>query len=267
MEKEEFPKPIFQEKKSLNHSAVVQLSEEEALDLATHLKEKLKAGLPIDADPQSIATMVAGLGDPRGLLRLRFADSLGSVGKAAVPSLSQAMLLSDQVTVRRAAAKTLTLISDPASLAALTDAFLNDEDSVVQGSAMGAMAAIGTDAVEAILSILKKAESSEMQIGLANWALAFIGDRAPEALRDAAQSTHPSVRKAAISALGSQIQSLDAQKDRDLLCRALSDSCSEIRSEAVTLIGNLEDAEWGESFLVKALSDSDSWVRKTVRYR
>ncbi len=262
MEKEEFPKPIFQEKKSLNHSAVVQLSEEEALDLATHLKEKLKAGLPIDADPQSIATMVAGLGDPRGLLRLRFADSLGSVGKAAVPSLSQAMLLSDQVTVRRAAAKTLTLISDPASLAALTDAFLNDEDSVVQGSAMGAMAAIGTDAVEAILSILKQAESSEMQIGLANWALAFIGDRAPEALRDAAQSTHPSVRKAAISALGSQIQSLDAQKDRDLLCRALSDSCSEIRSEAVTLIGNLEDAEWGESFLVKALSDSDSWVRK-----
>ncbi|QNI57467.1 putative phycoerythrin:phycoerythrobilin lyase [Synechococcus sp. BIOS-U3-1] len=262
MEKEEFPKPIFQEKKSLNHSAVVQLNEEEALDLATHLKEKLKAGLPIDADPQSIATMVAGLGDPRGLLRLRFADSLGSVGKAAVPSLSQAMLLSDQVTVRRAAAKTLTLISDPASLAALTDAFLNDEDSVVQGSAMGAMAAIGTDAVEAILSILKKAESSEMQIGLANWALAFIGDRAPEALRDAAQSTHPSVRKAAISALGSQIQSLDAQKDRDLLCRALSDSCSEIRSEAVTLIGNLEDAEWGESFLVKALSDSDSWVRK-----
>ena len=76
MEKEEFPKPIFQEKKSLNHSAVVQLSEEEALDLATHLKEKLKAGLPIDADPQSIATMVAGLGDPRGLLRLRLPIAL-----------------------------------------------------------------------------------------------------------------------------------------------------------------------------------------------
>ena len=262
MEKEEFPKPNLQDNDSLNHSADIQLSEEEALDLATHLKEKLKAGLPIDADPDSIAAMVAGLGDPRGLLRLRFADSLGSVGQAAVPSLCQAMLLSEQVTVRRAAAKTLTLISDPASLPALVDAFLNDEDSVVQGSAMGAMAAIGTDAVGTILSILEKPGSSEMQIGLANWALAFIGDRAPEALRDAATSDHPNVRKAAISALGSQIQSLDAQKDRDLLCIALSDSCSEIRSEAVTLIGNLEDAEWGESFLVKALADSDSWVRK-----
>ena len=262
MEKEEFPKPFFEKSDSLNHSADIQLSEEEALDLATHLKEKLKAGLPIDADPESIAAMVAGLGDPRGLLRLRFADSLGSVGKVAVPALCQAMLLSDQVTVRRAAAKTLTLISDPNSLPALVDALMNDEDSVVQGSAMGAMAAIGTEAVAPILGILRKPETSEMQIGLANWALAFIGDRAPEALRDAAESDDPNVRKAAISALGSQIQSLDAQQDRDLLCRALSDSCSEIRSEAVTLIGNLEDPEWGESFLVKALSDSDSWVRK-----
>ncbi len=262
MEKKEFPKPFFEKSDSLNHSADIQLSEEEALDLATHLKEKLKAGLPIDADPESIAAMVAGLGDPRGLLRLRFADSLGSVGKVAVPALCQAMLLSDQVTVRRAAAKTLTLISDPNSLPALVDALMNDEDSVVQGSAMGAMAAIGTEAVAPILGILRKPETSEMQIGLANWALAFIGDRAPEALRDAAESDDPNVRKAAISALGSQIQSLDAQQDRDLLCRALSDSCSEIRSEAVTLIGNLEDPEWGESFLVKALSDSDSWVRK-----
>ena len=262
MEKEEFPKPFFEKSDSLNHSADIQLSEEEALDLATHLKEKLKAGLPIDADPESIAAMVAGLGDPRGLLRLRFADSLGSVGKVAVPALCQAMLLSDQVTVRRAAAKTLTLISDPNSLPALVDALMNDEDSVVQGSAMGAMAAIGTEAVAPILGILRKPETSEMQIGLANWAPAFIGDRAPEALRDAAESDDPNVRKAAISALGSQIQSLDAQQDRDLLCRALSDSCSEIRSEAVTLIGNLEDPEWGESFLVKALSDSDSWVRK-----
>ena len=262
MEKEVFPKPFFEKSDSLNHSADIQLSEEEALDLAIHLKEKLKAGLPIDADPESIAAMVAGLGDPRGLLRLRFADSLGSVGKVAVPALCQAMLLSDQVTVRRAAAKTLTLISDPNSLPALVDALMNDEDSVVQGSAMGAMAAIGTEAVAPILGILRKPETSEMQIGLANWALAFIGDRAPEALRDAAESDDPNVRKAAISALGSQIQSLDAQQDRDLLCRALSDSCSEIRSEAVTLIGNLEDPEWGESFLVKALSDSDSWVRK-----
>ena len=50
-------------------SAGNQLNHQEALDLATHLKEKLKAGLPIDSDPESIDVMIAGLGDPRGLLR------------------------------------------------------------------------------------------------------------------------------------------------------------------------------------------------------
>ena len=245
-----------------NATTGVQLSEQEALDLASHLKEKLRVGLPIDSDPDSINKMVAGLGDPRGLLRLRFADSLGAVGHAAVPALCQAMIASDQVTVRRAAAKTLTLIADPSSLPALVSSLMTDSDSVVEGSAMGAMAAIGQEAVEAILTILKNPDSSEMQIGLANWALAFIGDRAPDALREAACSENASVRKAAISALGSQIQSLDDQQARDLLTRALNDSCSEIRAEAVTLLGKLEDSIWAEPMLLPALSDPDTWVRK-----
>ena len=240
----------------------IQLSEQEALDLASHLKEKLRVGLPIDSDPDSINKMVAGLGDPRGLLRLRFADSLGAVGKAAVPALCQAMISSDQVTVRRAAAKTLTLIADPSSLPALVSSLMSDSDSVVQGSAMGAMAAIGQEAVEPILTILRNPDSSEMQIGLANWALAFIGDRAPDAVREAACSENANVRKAAISALGSQIQSLDDQQARDLLNRALNDSCSEIRAEAVTLLGKLEDSIWAEPMLLPALSDPDTWVRK-----
>ena len=240
----------------------IQLSEQEALDLASHLKEKLRVGLPIDSDPDSINKMVAGLGDPRGLLRLRFADSLGAVGKAAVPALCQAMISSDQVTVRRAAAKTLTLIADPSSLPALLSSLMTDSDSVVQGLAMGAMAAIGQEAVEPILTILRNPDSSEMQIGLANWALAFIGDRAPDALREAACSENDSVRKAAISALGSQIQSMEDQQARDLLNRALNDSCSEIRAEAVTLLGKLEDTIWAEPMLLPALSDPDTWVRK-----
>ena len=250
------------EKSARSGQSSIQLSEDEALDLASHLKEKLQAGLSVDSDPDSIAAMIAGLGDPRGLLRLRFADSLGSVGKAAVPALCEAMEKSDQVTVRRAAAKTLTLIADPASISSLVDAFFSDPDSVVQGSAMGAMAAIGAEAVKAIVSILGDKDSSEMQIGLASWGLAFIGDRAPQALREAACSEKPIVRKAAISALGSQIQSLDDKEARDLLIHALNDSYSEIRAEAVTLLGKLEDSEWAEPLLRPALYDTDSWVRK-----
>ena len=248
----------------MNDFAETQLSQEEALDLANHLKEKLRAGLPIDADPESIATMVAGLGDPRGLLRRQISEGLGSIGKAAVPALCQAMRRSDQVTVRRAAAKTLTLIADRNSLPDLLTTFLTDTDSVVQGSTMGAMASMGEESIGAILSIIENPESTEMQIGLANWALTLIGDRAPEVLKNSLSSDNSKVRKAAISALGSQIQSLNSQEDRDMLQKALSDSCAEIRSEAVILLGNLEDSEWALPLLSPALSDSDSWVRKNT---
>ena len=182
----------------MNDFTETQLSQEEALDLANHLKEKLRAGLPIDADPESIATMVAALGDPRGLLRRQISEGLGSIGKAAVPALCQAMRRSDQVTVRRAAAKTLTLIADRNSLPDLLTTFLTDTDSVVQGSTMGAMASMGEESIGAILSIVENPESTEMQVGLANWALTLIGDRAPEVLRNALSSDNSRVRKAAI---------------------------------------------------------------------
>ena len=248
----------------MNDFTETQLSQEEALDLANHLKEKLRAGLPIDADPDSIATMVAALGDPRGLLRRQISEGLGSIGEAAVPALCQAMRRSDQVTVRRAAAKTLALIADRNSLPDLLATFLTDTDSVVQGSSMGAMASMGEDSIGAILSIVENPESTEMQIGLANWALTLIGDRAPKVLRGAISSENSKVRKAAISALGSQIQSLNSQQDRDLLQQALHDTCAEIRSEAVILLGNLEDSEWALPLLSPALSDQDSWVRKNT---
>ncbi len=253
---------LFQTDIPENNSAEIQLSQEEALDLATHLKEKLKAGLPIDSDPDSIQIMIAGLGDPRGLLRRSFSESLGSVGKTAVPALCQAMKHSSQVTVRRAAAKTLTLIADPASLPDLLSAFLADTDSVVQGSAMGAMAAMGEQAIEAILGIVENPESTEMQIGLANWALSLVADRAPTALRQAANSDNFNVRKASISALGSQIQTLEIDEDRRIFLNALSDSCAEIRAEAATCLGKIDDEKMATPLLIPLLSDPDTWVRK-----
>ncbi len=253
---------LFQTDIPENNSAEIQLSQEEALDLATHLKEKLKAGLPIDSDPDSIQIMIAGLGDPRGLLRRSFSESLGSVGKTAVPALCQAMKHSSQVTVRRAAAKTLTLIADPASLPDLLSAFLADTDSVVQGSTMGAMAAMGEQAIEAILGIVENPESTEMQIGLANWALSLVADRAPTALRQAANSDNFNVRKASISALGSQIQTLEIDEDRRIFLNALSDSCAEIRAEAATCLGKIDDEKMATPLLIPLLSDPDAWVRK-----
>jgi bilin biosynthesis protein len=172
------------------------------------------------------------------------------------------MLSSDNVTVRRAAAKTLTLIEDPESLPDLVCAFLNDQDSVVQGSAMGAMAAIGEEAVTPILNLLSNPEITEMQIGLANWALAFIGDRGEKILKDASISSNSNIRKAAITALTSRIDTLNADENKDLLSNASSDDDSEIRAEVATLLGGLEDVDWAKPLLISNLNDPDSWVRK-----
>ena len=198
-----------------------QLSVEEANILAAELRSQLRQGLVPSSDSPAIERMVAGLGDTRGLMRLTFAESLGAVGAAAVPTLCRALRSHDNVTVRRAAAKTLTLIGDPAALPVLLESLLSDSDPVVQGSAVGAMAAVGDQALEPLLSVLVHPEASAMQQGLASWGIAFIGARAPEALRQAASSPDARVRAAAIAALGEQIQALGDDQARQLLLTAL----------------------------------------------
>lgn len=241
-----------------------QLSEEEAEQLANELKHQLRSGERPSGDVQAIEKMVAGLGDRRGLLRLTFAESLGTVGSAAVPALCKAMLEHENVTVRRAAAKTLTLISDRGALPSLLKALLNDSDPVVQGSAVGAMAVIGADAVEGLLQILVDPSNTPMQTGLASWGLSFVGARAPEALKEAARSPHPRIRTAAIGALGDQIQNLGDEGARQLLTDALNDDDDEVRAEASTMMGKLNDSQWALPLLVPNLNDASALVRKNA---
>lgn len=254
----------MQELPESNASNSPQLSEEEASQLATELKLQLRNGQVPLASTELIKLMVAGLGDRRGLMRLTFAESLGAVGYAAVPYLCQALKPTNNVTVRRAAAKTLTLIGDSSALPALLDALLNDDDPVVQGSAVGAMAAVGDAAVETLLGVLTNPETTAMQLGLASWGLAFVGARAPEALRNAAKSLHPEVRTAAIAALGDQIQSQADIEARELVVQALDDDSSDVRAEASTLLGKLHDLEWALPLLTPKLGDKNSQVRKNA---
>lgn len=241
-----------------------QLNEQEASELAEELKQQLRRGYLPPNDATAIDKMVAGLGDPRGLMRLTFAESLGAVGKAAVPSLCRALSSHESVTVRRAAAKTLTLIEDPRALPVLLESLRGDPDPVVQGSAVGAMAAVGAEAIPLLLEVLIHPESTAMQLGLASWALAFVGARAPEALRDAAASQHPEIRCAAIAALGDQIQSLADNAAKDLVLGALSDIDADVRAEAATLLGKLHDPDWAAPQLEPLLHDSVEQVRKNA---
>ncbi len=256
--------PVSHPSAQPNSSDQIQLSGEEAAQLAEGLKQQLRQGEIPAGDSDAIEKMVAGLGDKRGLLRLTFAESLGAVGSAAVPSLCIAMRRHENVTVRRAAAKTLTLINDVKALPDLLEALLEDPDPVVQGSAVGAMACIGAESVDGLLDVLINPKSSQMQIGLASWGLSFVGAKAPEALRKAACSEHAQVRTAAIAALGDQIQQLDDLDARELLQNALKDPEEEVRAEATTLLGKLHDTSWGAPLLLPMLRDQEAQVRKNA---
>lgn len=53
-------------------------------------------------DKAVLKQLVEGLGDPRGLVRLRFAETLGEIGEPATPFLVAALANHANVVVRRA---------------------------------------------------------------------------------------------------------------------------------------------------------------------
>ena len=240
------------------------LTEQEALELAEVLKQKLVDQETPSSDQTSIKQMVAGLGDQRGALRLTFAQSLGNVGEAAIPYLCDAMKNNPNVIIRRASAKTLNLIGSEQALPNLIEAFKTDPDPVVQGSSAGAMATIGVPAIEDLLKILTEPNCTAFQVGLINLALSFIGSKAPDALNNAIQSENIEIRIAAITVLAEQIQSGRYQSAGKTLLKALSDQSSEVRAEAATMVGKTLEPEDASEKLCELLSDESVQVRKNT---
>ncbi|BAZ46588.1 HEAT repeat-containing PBS lyase [Chondrocystis sp. NIES-4102] len=218
-------------------------------------------------DQRLIAQMIEGLGDTRGLVRLGFAEALGKVGKPAVKPLIDALLNHDNVVVRRAAGKTLTLIEDPEAVPHLIYALLHDQDTVVQGSAIGALARTGEAAVTPLLQVLASPDSSESHKGHAAWALAFIGAKAEAQLYSAYQSDSPEVRAAVVGAIAKLVEeNRQDTKALNLLVKSLEDDASNVRSEAAAVLGNLKyqaavpklvellNHSWGQTRSAAALS-------------
>ena len=240
------------------------LTQEEALELATALKQKLSDGELPNSDQRSLNKMVAGLGDNRGELRLTFAKSLGSIGEEAIPILCDALKNSNNTIIRRASAKTLNIIGNKKALPNLIEAFKTDDDPVVQGSSAGAMATIGEPSIEPLLSILTETDCTAFQIGLINLALGFIGSNSPMSFRAATSSKNPEIRIAALNALAEQAQTNENKEIRLLLINALSDQDSEVRAEAATIVGKSMDYEEVAKHLHKLLKDEYSQVRKNA---
>ena len=230
--------------------------------LIQHVIEQITLGT-FEPTDQVLKQLVEGLGDPRGLMRLRFAETLGEIGEPATPFLVEALANHSDVTVRRAAAKTLTIVSDPIAVPDLLHAFLNDADTVVRSSSAGALARTGAPAVPALLDILASTDQPEDIKGHAAWALAFIGSEASDYLYTALNSASLDVRCAVIGALGHVAQEQSDEKSCNLLVSALTDPEALIRTEAAAALGQVNYPA-AVSPLILAVQDSDLDVRKAA---
>ena len=216
------------------------LSHAETDELLARVEQQLAQDNFDASDEKLIQQMVECLGDTRGLVRLGFAEALGKVGKPAVLTLIDALLHHPNVVVRRAAGKTLTLIEDPVAVPHLIHALLNDDDTVVQGSAIGALARTGETAVPPLLEVLASPDSTESHKGHAAWALAFIGAKAEEQLYQAYDSDSPEVRAAVVGSIAKVAEENRQEKALNLLVKSLNDNAANVRSEAAAVLGNLK---------------------------
>ncbi len=231
--------------------------------LLAEVRSALASGQFSSDDPEALARVVEGLGDSRGLIRLNFAETLGEIGRPAIPFLIRAMRGHENVTVRRAAAKTLTLIEAPEALPDLDAALSHDPDPVVQGSAAGAMARCGAEAVPFLMRQLQDPGAGSIVKGLASWALSFIGAEDLGPIKETLQHGNEDQRAAVVGVMADLVRSSEDTELKVLLINCYSDSSADVRAEVVTVLGNMLDPQYLPSLLI-GLSDPSGVVRRVA---
>ena len=197
------------------------LSHEQADALIASVTEQITLDTFDPNNAEVLSQLVEGLGDTRGMMRLRMAETLGEIGEPALPFLCDGLANHENPVVRRAAAKTLTLIADASTVPNLLQALLTDEDTVVKGSSVGAMARIGEPAVQALLEILAAPERPESMKGHAAWALAFMGSEAKDLVFKEIHSASPTVRAAVVGVVSKVAQE---ENDEDAFNTSITDA-------------------------------------------
>jgi bilin biosynthesis protein len=162
-------------------------------------------------DETTIPRLMAILDDDDTTYRRAAVKTLGVVGMDAVPAIVEAMLTSDNVTVRGSCAKALAQIAvnypeQPFSaegLAGLKQA-LSDDNPVVNIGAAMALGEIGADAVEILIEgYHASTDKVGIQVAIVNALASAGGDRAMETLTNLSTSDEVDsyVKETATSAL------------------------------------------------------------------
>ena len=175
-----------------------------------HLRERAMFEIADARDENTIARLVSILDEEDVTYRRAAVKALGVIGEDAVPAVVDALLNSDNVTVRGSAAKVLAQIAinypdlpfPEAGLQGLKKA-INDSNPVVHIAAVMALGQMGSSAFEILVESLKTTDNIAVQVAIVN-ALASVGDpRCIEVLTTFAndESVDAYVRESATSSL------------------------------------------------------------------
>ena len=239
------------------------LSQPAADALIIEVQKQQAAGTFDVRDGSLIRQLVEGFNDTRGMKRLAFAEILGKVGKPATPALIEGLAHHKNPTVRRACAKTMTLIADRTTIPTLVHSLLHDEDTVVQGSVVGALAVMGEAAAPVLLKIIGSSDYPDSSKGLATWGLSFVGAAGADHLYQTVDAEQAEVRSAVVGAFTSLAQEEEDPKALNAILRALKDLSPMVRSEAAAALGKLSNTTVVPQ-LAAVLADEDGDVRKTA---
>jgi bilin biosynthesis protein len=246
-------------------------------------------------EPALLRELVLSLADSRQAARLGLIEIFSQIGEPATPFLLEGLASHIATPVRRACCNALTNIGDPASVAGLVEALVNDPDIGVKSAAAAALAKVGVPAFGPLRQVLTSATTDESCKGHAAWAIASISHEANGEANDEAgevrerlyglmKDASAAVRTAAVGAIAQlaqksvqtqadqtqadqtqadQTQADQTQKALTTLTQALSDPSSEVRIEAAANLARL-NYQPAYSPLIRCLQDPHAEVRSAA---
>lgn len=175
-----------------------------------NLREQAMVEIIDNRDETTIPRLMAALDDEDTTYRRAAVKTLGAVGSDAIPVLVEALLNSENVTVRGSAAKALAQVAinypqEPFPQIGLDGLrqSLDDANPVVYIASAMALGEIGEAALPILLDVMKTTENMALQLSIVNALAAVQGEQAAAALEAICSDNaiEGYVKETAISAL------------------------------------------------------------------
>ncbi len=184
-----------------------------------HMRDRAMAAIIDSQDETTIPRLIGLLGEPDTTYRRAAVKTIGAIGYATVPFLADALLHSNDVTVRGSAAKALAQVAvnfgdegfPPIGIQALETA-LQDENPVVHIAAVMALGEIGASVIDVLIRALETTPNPALAVSIVG-ALGSIGDDRGVAVLQkliASDTTDSYVKESAVSAL-SRLELIQSQ--------------------------------------------------------